>query len=334
MTQQTPAPEALAVAGSSQLPPPEKSKKKAEPKRRTRELHDARTGWAFMAPFTLAFLLVFLIPIALSIYKSFFKVVSTSGGLYGGGDLTNHFVGLQNYTDVITNHRFWLGMLRVLGYTAIQVPIMIIAALALALVLDSYLTKHVTVYRLGYFLPFAIPGIVAAMIWLYLYSPEISPFVSLLRNIGIPIDFMAPKVILASMANMTTWTYTGYNMLIFLAALQAIPSELSEAARIDGATGFQIVMKVKVPLVRCAALLAVLLSIVGTIQLFNEPTVMSVVNPWMGADYVPMMMAYNTMMGTLTPSGDGPASAVSIVMAVVAGVLAVVYALVDRKVSK
>ncbi|MDO5721861.1 MAG: sugar ABC transporter permease [Actinomycetaceae bacterium] len=287
-----------------------------------------------MLPFSLAFVLVFLIPILLSIYKSFFRVSSASGGLYGGGELTNHFVGFQNYSDVITNGRFWLGMLRVLGYTAIQVPIMIIAALALALVLDSYLTKHVTFYRLGYFLPFAIPGIVAAMIWLYLYSPEISPIVSLLRGLGVQVDFMAPSVILASMANMTTWTYTGYNMLIFLAALQAIPTELSEAARIDGATGFQIVMRVKVPLVRGAALLAVLLSIVGTIQLFNEPTVMKTVNPWMGADYVPMMMAYNTMMGTLSPSGDGPASAVSIVMAVVAGVLAVLYAVVDRKVSK
>lgn len=332
MTQQTPAPEALAVAGTKDTGQP--AKKAHSPRRRTRERHDARTGWAFMAPFALAFTLVFLIPIVLSVYKSFFKVIATSGGLYGGGELTNHFVGFQNYADVITNHRFWIGMARVLGYTALQVPFMIFAALTLALVLDSYLTKHVTIYRLGYFLPFAVPGIVAAMIWLYLYSPEISPFVSQIRELGISVDFMSRNFILVSMANMTTWTYTGYNMLIFLAALQAIPTELSEAARIDGATGFQIVTKIKVPLVRGAALLAVLLSIVGTIQLFNEPTVMSVVNPWMGADYVPMMMAYNTMMGTLSPSGDGPASAVSIVMAVVAGALAIVYALVDRKVSK
>lgn len=303
-------------------------------RRRTRELHDARTGWTFMAPFTVAYLLVFLIPIALSIYKSFFRVTSSGGGLFGGGELKSEFVGLQNYADVITNYRFWVGMLRVIGYTAIQVPIMIIAALILALLLDSYLTRHVTIYRLGNFLPFAIPGVVAAMIWLYLYSPQISPIVSTFESLGVKVDFMAPNVILASMANMTTWTYTGYNMLIFLAALQAIPTDLSEAARIDGASGFQIVMKIKVPLVRGAALLAVLLSIVGTIQLFNEPTVMRSVNTWMGADYVPMMMAYNTMMGSLSPSGDGPASAVSIVMAVIAGVLAVVYALVDRKVSK
>lgn len=302
--------------------------------RRTRELHDARTGWAFMMPFALAFVLVFLIPIFVSIYKSFFKPVSSGGGLYGGGELAPQFVGLENYADVIGNERFWHGILRVIGYTVFQVPVMIIFALILALALDSFLVRHVTAYRLGYFLPFAIPGIVAAMIWLYLYTPDMSPIVDLFRLIGIDIDFMGRHFILVSMANMTTWTYTGYNMLIFLAALQAIPTELYDAARIDGASSLQIVMKVKVPLVRGAALLAVLLSIVGTIQLFNEPTVMRTVNTWMGADYTPMMMAYHTMMGTISPSGDGPASAVSIVMALIAGILAVIYALVDRRVNK
>ena len=87
-------------------------------------------------------------------------------------------------------------------------------------------------------------------------------------------------------------------------------------------------------MVRGALLLSVLLSIIGTIQLFNEPTVMETVNTWMGKDYTPMMMSYNTMMGTLSPSGDGPASAVSIVMAIIAGVLAAIYALVQRKVSR
>ena len=301
---------------------------------RTRELHDARTGWAFMAPFAIAFILVFLIPIILSIYSSFFKVVSEGGGLFSGGEVSKKFVGFENYAYVLQSGAFWRGILRVLGYTGLQVPIMIMLALALALVLDSYLTRHVTIYRLGYFLPFAIPGVVAAMIWLYLYTPEISPIVQTLHGWGINIDFMGRHTILVSMANMTTWTYTGYNMLIFLAALQAIPHEIEEAARIDCATGFQIVTKIKIPMVRGAALLAVLLSIVGTIQLFNEPTVMATANTWMGKDYMPMMMAYNTMMGTISPSGDGPASAILIVMALIAGILATLYAFVDRKVSK
>ena len=170
------------------------------------------------------------------------------------------------------------------------------------------------------------------MVWLYIYTPELSPIVKFFDSFGIHVDFMAPGApILASMANMTTWTYTGYNMLIFLAALQAVPHELYEAARLDGASSWQIVRQIKIPMVSGAALLAVLLSIIGTIQLFNEPAVMQSSNGWMGNAYTPMMMAYNTMFGTISPGGDGPASAISIVMALVAGGLAVIYALLQRK---
>ena len=306
-----------------------KNKRKHRPSKR-----DARVGLAFVAPFAIGFVLVFLIPIAVSIYISFFRTVTEGGDLYGTGESVQQFVGLMNYEYVVTSPQFWRGILRVFIYTCFQVPVMIIAALALALALDSFLVRHVTIYRLGYFLPFAIPGIVAAMIWLYLYSPELSPIVKGLAALGLNVDFLNQNIILASMANMTTWTYTGYNMLIFLAALQAIPKDLSEAARIDGASGWQIVTRIKIPMVRGAALLAVLLSIVGTIQLFNEPTVLAASQTWMGKDYTPMMMAYNTMMGTISPPGDGPASAISIVMAAIAGVLAVVYAVASEKVAK
>lgn len=299
-----------------------------------RERRESLIGWCFALPFFLSFMVVFLIPIFVSAYSSMFKNQPKSGGLYGGGESESIFVWFQNYQEVLTNERFWAGMGRVIGYAFFQIPIMVLAALGLALLLDSFLTKHVTVYRLGYFLPYAIPGIVAAMVWLYLYTPEISPLVKGLQDIGLNVDFMGPGTILFSMANMTTWTYTGYNMLIFLAALQSIPGTLYDAAYLDGATGWQIARHVKIPMVQGAVLLSVLLSIIGTIQLFNEPTVLETVNPWMGKDYTPMMMSYNTMMGTISPSGDGPASAISIVMAVIAGLLAVIYAMVQRRFNK
>ena len=181
--------------------------------------------------------------------------------------------------------------------------------------------------RLGWFLPYAVPGVVAAIIWLCIYTPEVSPLNSLVEAFGgeLTINFFGKKMILLSMANMTTWTFTGYNMLIFLAALQAIPHDLYEAARLDGASGFQIVTKIKIPMVRGAALLAILLSIVGTIQLYNEPAVMETSQKWMGPAYTPMMMALNTAKGYMSPSGDGSASAIAIVMALIAGILAVAY---------
>ena len=299
-----------------------------------RALREARTGWAFILPFVLMFVLVFLIPILVSIKQAFFQKKPSGGGAFGGGEMVDTFVGFQNFHDVVTNGRFWAGMGRVVVYAGFQIPLMILAALGLALLLDSLIVKYVTPYRLGYFLPYAIPGIVAAMVWLYLYTPEISPIVKGLSAMGVNVDFFSKNVILASMANMTTWTYTGYNMLIFLAALQSIPKDLYEAARLDGATGWQVTFRIKIPMVSGAALLAVLLSIIGTIQLFNEPTVMRTANPWMGMDFTPMMMAYNSMMGGLSPSGPGPASAISITMAVIAGAMAVVYAILQRRVTR
>lgn len=300
-----------------------------------RERSDAITGWAFMSPFAILFILVFFIPIAVAIRQSFYQKTSTGGGLYGGGEQVDTFVGFENFINVATNDHFWSGMGRVVIYAAFQIPVMILTALALALLLDSFLVKRVAGFRLGYFLPFAIPGIVAAMIWLYIYTPELSPIVKGLAGLGIHVDFFARGwPILASMANMTTWTYTGYNMLIFLAALQAIPHDLYEAARLDGATGWQIVRRIKIPMVSSAALLAVLLSIIGTIQLFNEPSVMASANSWLGNDYTPMMMAYNTMLGQITPGGDGPASAISIMMALIAGVLAAIYAFIQNRISR
>ena len=176
---------------------------------------------------------------------------------------------------------------------------MIIAALALAIVIDSFVVKHVTGFRLGYFLPYAIPGVVASIIWVYLYNGQISPIVKGLAAIGVNVDFFNKNIVLGSMANITTWTFTGYNMLIFLAAL-----------------------------------LAMLLSIVGTIQLFNEPQIMSTADPGISKSYTPMMMAMSTSQGSITPSGDGPASAIAIVMALIAGVLAVLYTLAERKVNE
>lgn len=313
---------------------PKAAQRSSKPKRSDAAKRENRTGWAFMAPFALLFAFVFILPIGWAIYSSFFRQVVSGGGAYGGGELVNQFVGLENFRYVITSGDFWAGVGRVVIYTLIQVPIMIIAALALAMIIDSFVVKHISGFRLGYFLPYAIPGVVASIIWVYLYNGQISPLVKGLAALGINVDFFADNIVLASMANITTWTFTGYNMLIFLAALQAIPHDLYEAARIDGANGWQIAMKIKLPNVRSAALLAMLLSIVGTIQLFNEPQIMQTADPGISKSFTPMMMAMNTSQGTLTPSGDGPASAVAIMMALIAGVLAMAYALVERKVNE
>ena len=154
-----------------------------------------RTGWAFMAPFAILFVLVFILPIIWAVYSSFFRQVSTGGGAYGGGELVNQFVGLENFRYAVTSPEFWSGVGRVILYTVIQVPIMIIAALALAMIIDSFVVKHVSGFRLGYFLPYAIPGAVASIIWVYLYNGQISPIVKGLAALGINVDFFASNIL-------------------------------------------------------------------------------------------------------------------------------------------
>lgn len=298
---------------------------------RARRRRAARYGWGFLAPFAIFFTVSFLIPIFVSLRSSFFHE-KAGGGLYGGGTPVETFVGLENYLNVIGDDRFWAGLGRVLLFGVFQIPIMIFGALALALLLDSLAARWVPFYRLTYFLPFAIPGVVAALVWAYLYNPQLSPLVKGLAALGVDVNFLQGNMVIASMANMTTWTFTGYNMLIFLAALQSVPRELYEAARIDGASEWTIVRRIKIPMVKSAALLAVLLSIIGTIQLFNEPTVLATQNTALGVDFTPMMMAYNSAVGCkVSPCGAGPASAISIVMALISALLAAIYAFVQTR---
>ena len=289
-----------------------------------------RTGWAFMAPFGILFALVFILPIIWAIYSSFFRQVTTGGGAYGGGELVDKFVGLQNFQYVITSGNFWAGVGRVVLYTVIQVPVMIIAALALAMLIDSYIVKHITAFRLSYFLPYAIPGVVASIIWVYLYNGQISPIVKGLAAIGIKVNFFGDNVVLGSMANITTWTFTGYNMLIFYSSLSTIPHSLYEAASIDGASEWQIVKKIKLPELKGSLAITVIFSIIGSFQLFNEPSILQNMVPGNAITtyYTPNMYAYNL---SFSGNQSNYAAALAIVMAVITMAIAYIVQLNSLK---
>ena len=117
-------------AGNADTLPPEAGVAKERKTPRARK--EALTGWAFMAPFTILFLFIFILPICISVFSSFFQVKTQGGGAFGGGESQNVFVGLENYQYVIFSGAFWAGIGRVILYTIVQVPVMIIAALALA----------------------------------------------------------------------------------------------------------------------------------------------------------------------------------------------------------
>lgn len=298
-------------------------------RRKTRISREAVNGWIFATPFAALFVISFIIPMISSVWGSLFKNQLSMGGL---GPMETVFAGLSNYVDVLGNAQFWKGMLNVAEYGVIKIPLVMISALVLALLLDSLAARGIAFFRLAYFLPYAIPGVVGSILWSYLYSPNLSPFVSMLRVIGLPDDFFLNGTLLNfSMANMTGWTFIGYNMIIFMATLKSVPHDLYEAARIDGATEWQVIFKIKLPLLKNAVLMTVLMSIIGTVQWFNEPTVMRTMAPSIDSNYTPLMMAYSQAFGA---NNMGGASAISVVMAVIAGVLAAIYAYAQSRIGK
>ncbi len=236
----------------------------------------ALTPYLFILPFGLLFLLFFIVPILYAVYESLFR--SQRSGL-GLGAATVSFNGLGNFADVIHDPNFYTGIGRVLLYGLVQVPVMLGLALILALLLDSTVVRFKAFFRLAFFVPYAIPGIIAALLWGYLYDPALSPIVKGISGLGLGSpDFLGARAVLWSIANIATWAWTGYNMLIIFAALQAIPSDIYESARIDGSSGFHIAWHIKIPLVAPALVLTGIFSIIGTLQLFNEPQVLTAIS--------------------------------------------------------
>ncbi|WP_416393525.1 MULTISPECIES: carbohydrate ABC transporter permease [unclassified Curtobacterium] len=281
-----------------------------------------------LVPFLLFFIATFVAPIVYALVTSLFS--QSSGGGLGLSKQETIFVGLGNFVRVFQDDAFWAGTLRVLIYGVVQVPFMTLFALLLALALDAMMSRLKRALQVLYFLPYAVPGVVAALIWTYLYVPQLSPVVQLLQNFGVSSNvFLDPSTILLSIANITTWSWTGYNMIIILAGLQAIPRDQFEAARLDGANEWRIAWHIKVPSVSGAIGLSVLMSIIGTIQLFNEPTIMRTVSNNIGSDFTPMMMGYNALS-----TDPGFSSAIALSMAAVTAVLVFVCYRISSRLSQ
>jgi multiple sugar transport system permease protein len=136
------------------------------------------------------------------------------------------------------------------------------------------------VIRLVIFGPYAVPSVVATLMWGYLYGPDFGPFAQLSEKLDLPVwHFLSDGWMLGSLANIVTWEFVGYNMIILYAALRTIPEDLYEAAALDGAGAWRIAWSVKLPALRPALLLTLLFSVIGSFQLFNEPKLLQSIAP-------------------------------------------------------
>lgn len=255
------------------------------PPRALRSRRDWR-GWAFVGPFMIVFLAVLVAPVVYALILTLFRQQ-----LVGG----TAFVGLANYGQLFQDPKFWESLLRVTLFLLIQVPIMLALSLVAALALDSARLHGAGFFRIAIFLPYAVPGVVAALIWGFIYGNQfgLTGSINDLLGADVILPFSADWI-LASIGNIVTWEFMGYNMLIFYAALKVVPTELYEAAEIDGAGQFRIVSGIKIPALRGSIVIATIFSIIGSFQLFNEPNLLKNLAPNVISSYfTPNMYAYN-----------------------------------------
>jgi len=275
------------------------------------------TGWGFIGPFVAVFALVFLAPIVYSVYLSLYR-----NQLIGG----NTFVGLDNYTQALKDDQFWASLGRVSLFLCVQVPIMLGIALLVALALDSGRLYGKSFFRISIFLPYAVPAVVATLMWGFMYGNQFGLVGDLNDALGTSLpDPLSADWVLASIGNIVTWEFMGYNMLIFYSALRVIPSSLYEAAEIDGAGQVRVITAIKLPAIRGALVIATIFSIIGSFQLFNEPSILrNLAKNTITTDYTPNFYTY-----ALSFNGQqhNYSAAVAIIMGLITMVIAYVVQL-------
>jgi multiple sugar transport system permease protein len=243
-------------------------------------------AYAFVVPFFVVFVAMLVAPLIYSGYLSFF-VDRLVGGV--------SFVAFENYLRAFQDPGFLAGLGRTALILLIQVPIMLGLALFFALALDSGRARGSKALRLLIFLPYAVPGVVAVLMWGYLYGKQFGLIGQITDAVGLPsLNLLSETNILFSVMNIITWTYVGYNMIVMYSALKSIPAELYEAAEIDGASQWRLAWSVKIPLIRPAIILTVIFSVIGSFQIFNEPSLLLELAPTaITQSFTPNFYAYN-----------------------------------------
>lgn len=300
---------------------------------RTAPERGRRTGrppaalWVLLLPFLVMFATFFIAPIVFAVVDSLFTQRSSGLGLSAP---TREFVGFDNYLGALTSQSFLASLGRLVAFSAIEVPLMVVTALGLALLLGAGAARFPRLFRVTYFMPYGVPGVIASLLWGFLYIPATSPVLQALGALGIEgVNPLSSDAVLFAIANIALWGFAGYNMLILIAALDAIPSDLYEAARLDGAGEWRLIWHIKLPLIRPSVVLVTLFTIIGTLQLFVEPLVLRPLTTAISSDFTPNLAAYNQAFAQGNPN---LAAAMAVIVAALAFAFSALFLrIVNRK---
>jgi multiple sugar transport system permease protein len=230
-------------------------------------------GWALAAPALAVIAVFFALPVVMGLALSL-----TDFDLYGLADLsTVRFVGLENYLRLLQTPPFWQALANTLYFVAVGVPVSIALSLGTALLLNARVAKWQALFRTALFAPVVTTVVAVAVIWRYLLHTRYGLINQALAAIGIdPVDWLGdPHWSMPAIILFAAWKNFGYNMVILLAALQAIPAEVYESARVDGAGPLRQFTDLTFPLLTPTFVMVAILTLAGYFQLFAEPYVMT-----------------------------------------------------------
>jgi raffinose/stachyose/melibiose transport system permease protein len=256
-----------------------------------------------------------LVPIGLGIYTSLFK-------WNGFGGMPTNFVGLANFTRLLTDEVFLGDLSRGLILIVLSVTVQLPVALGLALLINQEFRGR-SIYRVLFFAPYVLSEVITGVLFTLIFSPNTGLVNDLLATVGLPGQtwLSETSTVLYAMFFVISWKYFGFHMILYLAARQNIPTELTDAAMTDGAGPWQVFRHITLPLLGPTIRISVFLSVIGTIQLFDMVWVLTGGGP---------IHASETMAVTMFQYGFrryevGYASAVSVAMFLISLVFALVY---------
>ncbi len=228
-----------------------------------------RSAIGFLAPFVILYLLFIIGPALYGLVMSFFNTSLVQPGL-------SSFAGFSNYAEALTNADFWSSLWHTVWFTILTTPPLIVLGFVFALLADR-VARGRWFFRLAFFAPYVLPSAVMALIWNWLYTPELGLIESALGRIGItaPSWLGDPVWAMPSLAIATIWWTLGFNFVLYLAGLQDIPRELYEAAALDGAGPWQQIRRITIPLLGRTTTLVAVLQVIASLKVFDQMYIMT-----------------------------------------------------------
>ena len=286
-------------------------------KLRFREISESRFAYLIILPSVVILLGVILYPIIYTFYLSFHKMFLTQPGIVP-------FIGLKNYIDFFRSSSFWNAILRTAYFVFLSVGMELILGLGIALLLNQGLAGS-KFLRIAIMIPWAIPTVVIGIMWKWIYDANYGALNGLLFSLGIISKYQAwlarPFTAMNLVIIADVWHMTPFVVLIFLASIAGLPKSVYEAARVDGASGWECFKNITLPLLTPAILVVLIFRTVETFKVFDIIYVMTGGGPANATQVI----NYYTYLETFSYLHFGRGSALSFIISAMVLVIALIY---------